>query len=307
MLAARYGALSADHLEYTDEAGAAAMAKAGTVAVLLPGAFYFIRETHKPPVELFRKHGVPIAIATDCNPGSSPLTSLLLTMNMAATLFRLTVDEMPRRRHARGGARARSARRGRHAGGRQVRAIWPSGTSSGWRSWSIAWGSTRCTRACGGAREPDHAAAGPCRARRLARHLSRRRGRARSGRAPAIAARCPGRRGDRRQRRAGLRHQHRLRQARQRAHRGGRSRDAAAQYRAVARGRRRRAEPRARRAADDGLEARQPGAGRLRRAPGDRGAAGGDARARPDPGGARARARSAHRATWRRSRTWRRP
>ena len=94
VLAARYGALSADHLEYTDETGAAAMAKAGTVAVLLPGAFYFIRETHKPAVELFRKHKVPIAIATDCNPGSSPLSSLLLTMNMAATLFRLTVDEI---------------------------------------------------------------------------------------------------------------------------------------------------------------------------------------------------------------------
>jgi imidazolonepropionase len=93
-LAARYGALSADHLEHTDEAGAAAMAKAGTVAVLLPGAFYFIRETRRPPVELFRKHRVPIAIATDCNPGSSPLTSLLLAMNMGATLFRLTVDEL---------------------------------------------------------------------------------------------------------------------------------------------------------------------------------------------------------------------
>src|SRR5262245_22418601 len=93
-LAARYGALSADHLEYTDEAGAAALAKAGTVAVLLPGAFYFLRETQKPPVEHFRKHGTPMAIATDSNPGSSPLTSLLLTMNMAATLFRLTVDEI---------------------------------------------------------------------------------------------------------------------------------------------------------------------------------------------------------------------
>ena len=93
-LAARYGALSADHLEYTDDAGAAAMAKAGTVAVLLPGAFYFIRETQKPPVELFRKHGTRIAIATDSNPGSSPLTSLLLTMSMGATLFRLTVDEI---------------------------------------------------------------------------------------------------------------------------------------------------------------------------------------------------------------------
>ncbi|SJM30082.1 imidazolonepropionase [Mesorhizobium delmotii] len=92
-LAARYGALSADHLEYTDEAGAAAMAKAGTVATILPGAYYFIRETKKPPIGLFRQHGVRMAVATDCNPGTSPLTSLLLTMNMAATLFGLTVDE----------------------------------------------------------------------------------------------------------------------------------------------------------------------------------------------------------------------
>ena len=92
-LAARYRALSADHLEHTDEAGVAAMAKAGTVAVLLPGAFYFIRETKVPPVAVFRQHKVPIAIATDCNPGTSPLTSLLLTMNMAATLFRLTPEE----------------------------------------------------------------------------------------------------------------------------------------------------------------------------------------------------------------------
>ncbi|MCA0033521.1 imidazolonepropionase [Mesorhizobium sp. B263B2A] len=92
-LAARYGALSADHLEYTDEDGAAAMAKAGTVATILPGAYYFIRETKKPPVDLFRRHGVKMAVATDSNPGTSPLTSLLLTMNMAATLFGLTVDE----------------------------------------------------------------------------------------------------------------------------------------------------------------------------------------------------------------------
>jgi imidazolonepropionase len=92
-LAARYGALSADHLEHIDEEGVAALAKAGTVAVLLPGAFYFVRETRKPPVDLFRKHGGPIALASDSNPGSSPLTSLLLTMNMGATLFRLTVDE----------------------------------------------------------------------------------------------------------------------------------------------------------------------------------------------------------------------
>jgi len=92
-LAAGFGALSADHLEYTDEAGAAAMAAAGTVAVLLPGAFYFIRETQVPPVEAFRRHEVPIALATDCNPGTSPMTSLLLAMNMGATLFRLTVAE----------------------------------------------------------------------------------------------------------------------------------------------------------------------------------------------------------------------
>ncbi|MER9923586.1 imidazolonepropionase [Mesorhizobium sp. M0048] len=92
-LAARYGALSADHLEYTDEAGAAAMAKAGSVASILPGAYYFIRETKKPPIALFRQHGVRMAVATDNNPGTSPLTSLLLTMNMAATLFGLTVDE----------------------------------------------------------------------------------------------------------------------------------------------------------------------------------------------------------------------
>jgi len=92
-LAAEHGALSADHLEYTDEEAVAAMARAGTVAVLLPGAFYMLRETQVPPVAAMRRHGVPIALATDCNPGTSPLTSLLLTMNMAATLFRLTVDE----------------------------------------------------------------------------------------------------------------------------------------------------------------------------------------------------------------------
>ncbi len=92
-LAAEFGALSADHLEYLDEDGAAAMAKAGTVATLLPGAFYFMRETKQPPIDLLRKHGVPIALATDSNPGTSPLTSPLLTLNMGATLFRLTVEE----------------------------------------------------------------------------------------------------------------------------------------------------------------------------------------------------------------------
>ena len=92
-LAAGYGALSADHLEHTDADGVAAMARSGTVAVILPGAYYFIRETQAPPIALFRSHGVPMAVATDCNPGTSPLTSLLLAMNMAATLLRMTVDE----------------------------------------------------------------------------------------------------------------------------------------------------------------------------------------------------------------------
>lgn len=92
-LAAGMGALSADHLEYLDEASVIAMAKAGTVAVVLPGAFYFLRETQKPPIELLRRHGVAIALATDANPGSSPLTSPLLVMNMACTLFRLTPEE----------------------------------------------------------------------------------------------------------------------------------------------------------------------------------------------------------------------
>ena len=92
-LAAEFQALSADHLEYTDEDGAVAMAKSGTVAVLLPGAFYVLRETQLPPIEAFRRHNVNMAVATDSNPGTSPITSLLTTMNMAATLFRLTVDE----------------------------------------------------------------------------------------------------------------------------------------------------------------------------------------------------------------------
>jgi imidazolonepropionase len=92
-LAAEFSALSADHLEYLDERGVAAMAASGTVAVLLPGAYYFMRETKTPPIAGLRAHGVSMALATDCNPGTAPLTSLLLSMNMAATLFRLTVDE----------------------------------------------------------------------------------------------------------------------------------------------------------------------------------------------------------------------
>jgi imidazolonepropionase len=93
VLAAEFGALSADHLEHLAGADVGRLAEAGTVAVLLPGAFYFMRETKVPPVDELRAHAVPIALATDCNPGTSPLTSPLLVMNMAATLFRLTVDE----------------------------------------------------------------------------------------------------------------------------------------------------------------------------------------------------------------------
>jgi imidazolonepropionase len=92
-LAARYKALSADHLEHLDAAGARAMARAGTVAVLLPGAFYTLQETNKPPVQMLRDHKVPIAVATDCNPGTSPMLSPQLAMNMACTLFGLSPEE----------------------------------------------------------------------------------------------------------------------------------------------------------------------------------------------------------------------
>ena len=92
-LAARYGARSADHLEYTTVAGCRALAAAGTTAVLLPGAFYFLGESQRPPVEAFRRHGVPMAVATDLNPGSSPVTSPLLAMNLACVLFGLTAEE----------------------------------------------------------------------------------------------------------------------------------------------------------------------------------------------------------------------
>lgn len=93
MLAARHGALSADHLEYATEADARAMAASGTVAVILPGAYYTLRETQPPPIAAFRAAGVPLAIATDCNPGSAPMTSLPLAMNMACTLLRMTAQE----------------------------------------------------------------------------------------------------------------------------------------------------------------------------------------------------------------------
>lgn len=92
-LTARYGGLSADHIEYIDESGAKALAEAGTVGVLVPGAFYTLRETRLPPLAVLRREGVRLAVATDCNPGTAPLTSLLLAMNMAATLFRVTPEE----------------------------------------------------------------------------------------------------------------------------------------------------------------------------------------------------------------------
>jgi imidazolonepropionase len=92
-LAAEFGALSADHLEHTDEAGVKALASAGTVAVLLPGAFYFLRETKRPPIALLRRHRVPTAVASDCNPGTSPIASAAAILNMACTLFELTPEE----------------------------------------------------------------------------------------------------------------------------------------------------------------------------------------------------------------------
>ncbi|HLX24002.1 MAG TPA: imidazolonepropionase [Usitatibacter sp.] len=92
-LAAEFDAISADHLEHSNEEGITALAKAGSVAVMLPGAFYFLRETQVPPIELLRQHGVRMAVATDCNPGTSPLTSLPTAMNMACTLFRMTPEE----------------------------------------------------------------------------------------------------------------------------------------------------------------------------------------------------------------------
>ena len=92
-LAAHFHALSADHLEYTSVDGVTAMAEAGTVAVLLPGAFYFLRETKLPPIDAFREAAVPIALATDCNPGSSPIASILTVLNMACTLFHMTPEE----------------------------------------------------------------------------------------------------------------------------------------------------------------------------------------------------------------------
>lgn len=127
-LAAGYGALSADHLEYLDEDGIKAMAQAGTVAVLLPGAFYFLRETKLPPLALLRKHGVKIALASDHNPGSSPAHSLLLILNMACTLFRMTPAE----------ALAGVTRNGAAALGLDDRGILKEGMRADFALWNIS-------------------------------------------------------------------------------------------------------------------------------------------------------------------------
>ncbi|MEZ5732973.1 MAG: imidazolonepropionase [Paracoccaceae bacterium] len=124
-LAARHKALSADHLEYLDEAGVQAMATAGTVAVILPGAFYTLRETQVPPIDLFRRHNVPMAIATDMNPGSSPMCSLLLAMNMGCTLFRMTPEEVLKGATSHAAAALGLTDRGRIAHGQRADfAVW---------------------------------------------------------------------------------------------------------------------------------------------------------------------------------------
>jgi imidazolonepropionase len=126
-LAARYGALSADHLEYSADAGIAAMAASGTVAVLLPGAFYFLRETRCPPIEAMRRHSVPIALASDCNPGSSPALSLLPILGMACTLFGMTPEE----------ALAGVTRHAARALGFQDRGVLAPGTMADFAIWDI--------------------------------------------------------------------------------------------------------------------------------------------------------------------------
>ncbi len=127
-LAASFAALSADHLEYTGEDGLQAMAKSGTVAVLLPGAFYYLNETKKPPVQAFRDHNIAMAVATDCNPGSSPTASLLLMMNMAAVLFNLTAEE----------ALAATTRHAARALGLTDRGILRKGLTADLAVWDIA-------------------------------------------------------------------------------------------------------------------------------------------------------------------------
>jgi imidazolonepropionase len=127
-LAASYNAISCDHLEWLSDAGVQAMAQAGTTAVLLPGAFYFLRETKLPPIEKLRTAGVPMAVSTDCNPGSSPCTSLLLMLNMACTLFRLTPEE----------ALAGVTRNAARALGRQDRGVLAAGMRADFVLWDVA-------------------------------------------------------------------------------------------------------------------------------------------------------------------------
>ena len=135
-LAAEFGALSADHLEYSDAAGVAALAAAGTVAVLLPGAFYTLGETRLPPVAALRAHGIPIAVATDLNPGTSPLASLRLAMNMACTLFRLTPTEALRGATVNAARALGLADRGRLAPGlRADLVLWDSATPAELAYW----------------------------------------------------------------------------------------------------------------------------------------------------------------------------
>lgn len=126
-LAARYGAVSADHLEWLSHAGVQAMAQAGTTAVLLPGAFYFLRETKLPPIAQLRSAGVAMAVSTDCNPGSSPCTSLLLMLNMACTLFRLTPEE----------ALAGITRNAAHALGLKDRGVLAAGMRADFVLWDV--------------------------------------------------------------------------------------------------------------------------------------------------------------------------
>jgi imidazolonepropionase len=150
-LAAGFGALSCDHLEHLSDAGVAAMAQAGTVAVLLPGAFYFLRETKLPPVPRLREAGVPIAVATDHNPGSSPSLSPLLMLNMACTLFRLTPEEALRGMTVNGARALGLADRGRLAAGlRADFAVWDAEQPGELAYWI---GGSRCRRVVAGGRE----------------------------------------------------------------------------------------------------------------------------------------------------------
>ena len=150
-LAAEFGALSCDHLEYLSEAGVRAMARAGTVAVLLPGAFYFLRETRLPPVQALREAGVPIALATDHNPGSSPTLSPLLMLNMACTLFRLTPEEALRGMTVQGARALGLADRGLLAAGQRADfAVWRVEHPS---ELAYAFGFNPCARVVAGGQE----------------------------------------------------------------------------------------------------------------------------------------------------------